>query len=179
MGYRLNRLDEPVFVAGPKPMRTEFGIHQRLESCDLRCQEHTVRNLASNKLNCTEKIMVLLKLLRKRSFKWGITWWGLTTHNANMGRGWGGPLFYLHRPTALLAWPVERPYQVTPLFLTSFSQRFQFCHCFSSTIPFFIDLFFWTVCRTRFACWAFLVGALNGLQGWGWQVKCILRTTGL
>ena len=34
MGYRLNRLDELVFMAGPKPMRTEFGIHQRLESCD-------------------------------------------------------------------------------------------------------------------------------------------------
>ena len=33
MGYRLNRLDEPIFMAGPKPMRTEFGIHQRLESC--------------------------------------------------------------------------------------------------------------------------------------------------
>ena len=32
MGYRLNRLDEPIFMAGPKPMRTEFGIHQRLES---------------------------------------------------------------------------------------------------------------------------------------------------
>ena len=34
MGYSLNRLDEPVFMAGPKPMRTEFGIHQRLESCE-------------------------------------------------------------------------------------------------------------------------------------------------
>ena len=34
MGYRLNRLDEPVFMAGPKPMRTEFGIHYRLESCE-------------------------------------------------------------------------------------------------------------------------------------------------
>ena len=33
MGYRSNRLDEPVFMAGPKPMLTEFGIHQRLESC--------------------------------------------------------------------------------------------------------------------------------------------------
>ena len=33
MGYRLNRLDESVFMAGPKPMQTEFGIHQRLESC--------------------------------------------------------------------------------------------------------------------------------------------------
>ena len=34
MGYRLKRLDEPIFMAGPKPMRTDFGIHQRLESCD-------------------------------------------------------------------------------------------------------------------------------------------------
>ena len=33
MGHHLSRLEEPVFVAGPKPMRTEFGIHKRLESC--------------------------------------------------------------------------------------------------------------------------------------------------
>ena len=33
MGHRLNRLDEAVFMAGPKPMLTEFGIRQRLESC--------------------------------------------------------------------------------------------------------------------------------------------------
>ena len=33
MGYRLNRLDEPVFMAVRKPMLTEFGIHHRLESC--------------------------------------------------------------------------------------------------------------------------------------------------
>ena len=33
MGYRLNRLDEPVFMAGPQPMQTEFGIHLRSESC--------------------------------------------------------------------------------------------------------------------------------------------------
>ena len=33
MGYRLKRLDEPIFMAGPKPMRTDFGIYQRLESC--------------------------------------------------------------------------------------------------------------------------------------------------
>ena len=38
MGYRLNRLDEPVFMAGPEPMLTEFGIHQRLESCVLFLQ---------------------------------------------------------------------------------------------------------------------------------------------
>ena len=34
MGYRLNRFDEPVFMAGPEPMRTEFGIHPRLERCE-------------------------------------------------------------------------------------------------------------------------------------------------
>ena len=32
-GYRLNRLDEPFFMAGAKPMQTEFGIHNRMESC--------------------------------------------------------------------------------------------------------------------------------------------------
>ena len=32
--------------------------------------------------------------------------------------------------------------EVTPLFITSFPQRFQFCHCFSSTISLSIDLFF-------------------------------------
>ena len=33
MGYRLNRLDEPVFEAVSKPLLTEFHIHHRLESC--------------------------------------------------------------------------------------------------------------------------------------------------
>ena len=33
MGYRLNLLDEPVFMAVPNPMLTEFGIHHGLESC--------------------------------------------------------------------------------------------------------------------------------------------------
>ena len=32
MGYRLNRLDEPSFMAVPKPVLTEFGIDHRLES---------------------------------------------------------------------------------------------------------------------------------------------------
>ena len=35
MGYRWNGLDEPIFMAGAKPMRTEFGICQRLESCEV------------------------------------------------------------------------------------------------------------------------------------------------
>ena len=33
MGYRLNRLDKPVFIAMSKPLLTEFGIHHILESC--------------------------------------------------------------------------------------------------------------------------------------------------
>ena len=33
MGYRLNRLDESVFIAVSKPLLTEIGIHHRLESC--------------------------------------------------------------------------------------------------------------------------------------------------
>ena len=35
MGYHLNGLDEPVFMAVSKPLLTEFGIHLRLESCAL------------------------------------------------------------------------------------------------------------------------------------------------
>ena len=31
MGSRLNRLDEPSFMAVSKPLLTEFGIHPRLE----------------------------------------------------------------------------------------------------------------------------------------------------
>ena len=34
MGYRLDRRDEPVFIAVSKPLLTEFGIHHRLESCE-------------------------------------------------------------------------------------------------------------------------------------------------
>ena len=33
VGYRWNRLDEPVFMARPKPLLTEFGVHHWLESC--------------------------------------------------------------------------------------------------------------------------------------------------
>ena len=48
MGYRLNRLTEPVFIAVSKLLLTEFGIHCRLESCDgsfnVNCQSITVDN---------------------------------------------------------------------------------------------------------------------------------------
>ena len=42
MGYRLNRLDEPVFMAVSKPLLTEFGIHLRLESCDEHQKEKQI-----------------------------------------------------------------------------------------------------------------------------------------
>ena len=49
MGYHLNRLDEPVFTAVPKPLQTEFSINYRLESCGKlsskfkrMCSTHTV-----------------------------------------------------------------------------------------------------------------------------------------
>ena len=45
MGYRLNRLDEPVFMAVPKPMLTEFGIHYRLESCGVNRYVNLVDDL--------------------------------------------------------------------------------------------------------------------------------------
>ena len=47
MGYRLNRLDEPVFMAVPKPMLTEFGIHYRLESCVSLYKTHCKKNCCS------------------------------------------------------------------------------------------------------------------------------------
>ena len=38
VGYRLNRLDGPIRVTMSKMLRTYFGIHHRLESCE---KEHT------------------------------------------------------------------------------------------------------------------------------------------
>ena len=35
----MNRLGEPIFMAVPKHMRTEFGIHLRLESCGHTSQD--------------------------------------------------------------------------------------------------------------------------------------------
>ena len=31
--YHVSRLDEPVFIPVPKPLLTEFGIHERSEIC--------------------------------------------------------------------------------------------------------------------------------------------------
>ena len=47
MGYCLNRLDEPIFIAVTKPLLTKFAIHHRLESCEL-C--YIALKLAKNQL---------------------------------------------------------------------------------------------------------------------------------
>ena len=55
MGYRLNCLDQPVFIAVSKPLLTEFGNYLRLESCG---EESMVRvpklfyQETSNKTRC-------------------------------------------------------------------------------------------------------------------------------
>ena len=46
MGYRLNRLDEPVLMAVSKALLTEFGIHYRLESCVTNYTELRIRTLS-------------------------------------------------------------------------------------------------------------------------------------
>ena len=72
--------------------------------------------------------------------------WGITTHKVNMGRG-GGSLWctYLHRPIAqLVARPVERPWQETPLFHILFNSDIAFLVQFRRyCVP-----FFYAVCRT-------------------------------
>ena len=66
MGYRLNRLDEPVFMAGPKPMRTEFGIHLRLESCEVST------NSTGSKVSAVDKIMLAFNPVGVINFSHGI-----------------------------------------------------------------------------------------------------------
>ena len=52
MGYCLNHLDEPVFIAVTKLMLTDFGIHHRLESCGLLCSLEFLKILVT-KLFCS------------------------------------------------------------------------------------------------------------------------------
>ena len=42
VGYCLNRLDEPIFMAGLKPLLTDFGIHHRLESRENEMEKLTI-----------------------------------------------------------------------------------------------------------------------------------------
>ena len=68
MGYGLNRLDEPVFMAGPKPMQTEFGIHQRLESCEMYLKQKARQGKKAQLL--LQTLLMLLGLWNKRTKYW-------------------------------------------------------------------------------------------------------------
>ena len=56
MGYRLNRLDEPVFIEVSKPLLTEFGIHYRLESCVEQTNCKKLNNVILNSLRWKQEI---------------------------------------------------------------------------------------------------------------------------
>ena len=61
----LNRLDEPIFMAVSKPLLTEFGIHQRLESCVLvNCNEKEGKGITpwERKLETTLQSIMNAKL---------------------------------------------------------------------------------------------------------------------
>ena len=58
MGYRLNGLDGPVFMAGPKPMLNEFGIHSRLESCEQSRVEPEIVYSTSNDLGINHNRLI-------------------------------------------------------------------------------------------------------------------------
>ena len=83
----------------------------------------------SNK-NCTEKIMVPLKFLRKRSSRFGATCWGITTHQANRADGLCKYCKGLPHPSACASLWVVIPQHVAPnlelLFLKNFNGTINF-----------------------------------------------------
>ena len=64
--YRLNCLDEPGFMAVPKPMLTEFGIRHRLESCDfvIFCQPSACLRMMIHTIEYFERSKVGIRKLR-------------------------------------------------------------------------------------------------------------------
>ena len=56
MGCCLNRLDEPVFMAGPKPVRPEFGILERFcQVFSVVIQDYVMIFILNLILNLTSK----------------------------------------------------------------------------------------------------------------------------
>ena len=64
--------------------------------------------------NCTGKIMVPLKFLRKRSSRFGATCWGITTHQANRADGLCKYCKGLPHPSACASLWVVIPQHVAP-----------------------------------------------------------------
>ena len=91
--------------------------------------------------NCTEKIMVPLKFLRKRSSRFGATCWGITTHQANRADGLCKYLCKyckgLPYPPAQLAWWVAIPQHVAPKLELLFPKYF------SSAYGILVQFFYW------------------------------------
>ena len=57
VGYRLNSLVEPILIAVPKPMQTEFGIHHKLESCaPLISAQHKSDQLLCHAIHCGKQL---------------------------------------------------------------------------------------------------------------------------
>ena len=77
MGYCLNRLDEPVFIAVSKSLLTEFGIHLRLESygvlvvLEATCSADKARKLLSYKTKTTldKGLSQMIKYIKDRGTK--------------------------------------------------------------------------------------------------------------
>ena len=92
--------------------------------------------------NCTEKIMVPLKFLRKRSSRFGATCWGITTHQANRADGLCKYCKGLPHPSACASLWVVIPQHVAPnlelLFPNYFSGTYGISVQFFLIGPFFL-----------------------------------------
>ena len=66
----MNRHDESVFMAGPKPMLTEFGIHQRLEKCEVQSTPLSEYNFEVSKFSVTFlKVLLFLQHLTRSGYQ--------------------------------------------------------------------------------------------------------------
>ena len=96
--------------------------------------------------NCTEKIMVPLKFLRKRSSRFGATCWGITTHQANRADGLCKYCKGLPHPSACASLWVVIPQHVAPNLELLFPNYFN--GAYGISVQFFlIGPFFLTGCR--------------------------------
>ena len=86
--------------------------------------------------NCTEKIMVPLKFLRKRSSRFGATCWGITTHQANRADGLCKYCKGLPHPPAHASLWVVIPQHVAP------NLELLFPNYFSGTYGISVQFFF-------------------------------------
>ena len=101
--------------------------------------------------NCTEKIMVPLKFLRKRSSRFGATCWGITTHQANRADGLCKYCKGLPHPSACASLWVVIPQHVAPNLELLFPNYFS--GTYGISVQFFlIGPFFLTGCTAWFEC---------------------------